>query len=366
MAEGIRKKGKGYTFRIPLKVDGKWKDIERGGFRTIAEAKAARDTMKAELKNNKNILKEDIKISLENVYDTFITKEAKYDREKSTLKRYDSLFRNHLNPIWGNRTIGSIDACELTDYLFSKTESLSYAYIESIHKFIKVIWNFAEERKFTKENIITKVKMPKKPKKEEIVPYTESQLNLFEQQLETTNLITAFKLGRALGLRIAENFGLLWSDIDWDKRTIKIERQLVFEDKIWTLRKPKTEASERVINLQNSIYEYLKALKSEQETQKNKLGIAYRPNRVAIDKGKNKDKVIVDDLDFINIKPSGQLLTPDSGKIIARTIKKNLNKSFKYHNLRHTHASMLAEKNVPLVLVKTRLGHSKEETTLKY
>lgn len=37
-----------------------------------------------------------------------------------------------------------------------------------------------------------------------------------------------------------------------------------------------------------------------------------------------------------------------------------------FHNLRHTHCSRLAEMNIPLVIVKQRLGHSKEETTMRY
>ena len=53
-------------------------------------------------------------------------------------------------------------------------------------------------------------------------------------------------------------------------------------------------------------------------------------------------------------------------KPFLQIAKKDCNISFKYHNLRHTHASWLAEHGVPAIVTKKRLGHSKEETTLRY
>lgn len=204
MAEGIRKKGKTYSYRVDVKDEttGKWKTIEKGGFRTISEAKAARAERQAEINANPSALRKDKAISLEEVYDTFIEKQAKYDRSKSTLIRYDSLFRNHLQPKWGNRKIGTIKPSKLTDYLFSLTTTHSHAYIESIHKFMKVLWNFAYDREYMRENKIAKVKIPEEEIKKDIKVYTEEQLDIFEERFSSTNLITAFKIGRSLGVRI--------------------------------------------------------------------------------------------------------------------------------------------------------------------
>lgn len=370
MAEGVRKKGATYSYRVNIKNEatGKWKTIEKGGFRTIAEAKAARADKLAEINANpSSVLIKDKAISLQEVYDEFIHKQAKFDREKSTIKRYDSVYRNHLKDKWGNRQIGAIKATELTDYLYSLSATHAHAYIASIHKFMKVLWNFAYSREYMKVNIIDKVTIPAKGVEEgEIKIYTEEQLNIFEKRFSSTNLITAFKIGRALGVRVAECFGLLWSDIDWDKRTIKVNKQLVFEDKIWTLRNTKTKASIREIDLQEDIYNYLKELKAIQEQQKAELGLAYRKTRVAIDKGRNKAKEIIEDLDFINVKPNGELLTTDSAKVLGRMVRTEMNTNFKYHNLRHTHCSKLAELGIPAIVVMERLGHSKIETTMKY
>ena len=370
MAEGIRKRGEKYSFRINIKdpVTDKWKNIERGGFTTITEARQARAKLLAEYAESPSkVVVEDKKVTLTQVYNEFIEKYANFDREKSTIRRYDCLFRNHLQPQWGNAKIAKITANSISEYLFSMTATHSYAYIMSIHKFIKVLWGFAFEKQYMRENIFPKITTPKPDSSEgQIKIYTEEQLNEFEKRFESTHSITAFKIGRATGVRCGECYGLLWSDIDWENHTLSISRQMVWEDNMWTLRNTKTKAAIRTIDLQDNIYYYLKDLREKQLRQKEQLGPAYKINRVAVDMGRDKPKVIRDDLELINVKSNGELLTPDSEKFLGRISRKELSVPFKYHNLRHTHASWLAEHNVPAIVTKKRLGHSKEETTLKY
>ena len=370
MAEGIRKRGEKYSFRINVKdpVTDKWKNIERGGFTTITEARQARAKLLAEYAESPSkVVIEDKKVTLTQVYNEFIEKYANFDREKSTIRRYDCLFRNHLQPQWGDAKIAKITANSISEYLFSMTTTHSYAYIMSIHKFIKVLWGFAFEKQYMRENIFPKIITPKPDSSEgQIKIYTEEQLNEFEKRFESTHSITAFKIGRATGVRCGECYGLLWSDVDWENHTLSISRQMVWEDNMWTLRNTKTKSAIRTIDLQDSIYYYLKDLRQTQLKQKEQLGPAYKINRVAVDMGRDKPKVIRDDLELINIKSNGELLTPDSEKVLGRISRKELSVPFKYHNLRHTHASWLAEHNVPAIVTKKRLGHSKEETTLRY
>lgn len=351
--------------------NGKLRDKILHDFKTALQAKQARDDLIYEWKHMPPVdvaseVVNDKDITLGELYGEFISKYASYDREKSTLTRYDSLFRNHLSR-WENRNVASITANELSEYLFKLTSTLSYAYIMSIHKFMKVLWNFAYDKEYLSKNIIDKVTTPKAGSEEgQIKIYTQAELDMFERRFASTHSITAFKIGRATGVRVGECYGLLWSDIDWENHTMKIERQMVFEDKMWTLRNTKTKAAIRTIDLQDSIYFYLKELRETQLRQKDELGAAYKVNRVAIDMGRGKPKKIRDDLELINIKSNGEMLTPDSEKFLGRISRQELPVNFKFHNLRHTHASWLAEHNVPAIVTKKRLGHSKEETTLRY
>ena len=90
MAENIRKKGSTYSYRINVKdpVTGKWRTIEKSGFKTIAEAKAAMAAKKVEVvENPESVLVKDKPITLTEVYKEFIEKYASHDREQSTIRR---------------------------------------------------------------------------------------------------------------------------------------------------------------------------------------------------------------------------------------------------------------------------------------
>lgn len=371
MSANIRK-GKGsVSFRINFKdpVTGIWRGIEKGGFKTVKEAQIARAAKLLELTANpETVLVKDKAISLQEVYTDFITKYAQYDREKSTIKRYASLFRNHLEPKWGSRQMSTIQANELSEYLFSLTATNEYEYIKSIRNFMGVLWRFAEQQKFMRVNSFRNVVMPKADSTDKFTEkvYTEAQLDMFEQRFATTHSITAFRIARATGVRCGECYGLLWSDIDLEQHTMSISKQMVYEDKMWTLRNAKTKSAIRVIDLPDDLCHYLQEVRETQLRQKAELGVAYKVNRIAVDMGRNKPKEIREDLELVNLKSNGELLTPDSEKFLGRISRKELSVNFKFHNLRHTHASWLAEHNVPAIVAKKRLGHSKEETTLKY
>ncbi len=370
MAEGIRKRGNKYSFRINIKdeLTGEWKNIERGGFNTQAEARQARAILLAEYNENpQTALKSQKKMTVEQVYDEFMYKQVTKDREWSTVRGYESIYRAQIEPNWGKRLIDTITSMELTDYFFSLAAYYSQNYINGIHTFMFSIWKYAEDRLYIKENAMRKASKPKGDRdNDNIRVYSQEELDMFEERFASTSLLPAFKIGRATGVRCSECFGILWGDVDWEKHTLTINKQLVMENKIWTLRNTKTKYANRVIDLQDGIYEYLKELRAEQLANKERLGIAFRTNRVAVDMGRTKEKVVREDLEFVNIRETGELLTPNSVKVLGRIAREELRVPFKYHNLRHTHATWLAEHGVPTAAVRMRLGHSRETTTLRY
>lgn len=80
---------------------------------------------------------------------------------------------------------------------------------------------------------------------------------------------------------------------------------------------------------------------------------------------KNKENLI-EVTDFVNVKTNGEMLTTNSIKFLSRTIRDDLGIQFKFHNLRHTYATILAESGISPRYVQEMLGHSKLEFTLKY
>lgn len=109
---------------------------------------------------------------------------------------------------------------------------------------------------------------------------------------------------------------------------------------------------------------FLKELKEEQKKNKKLYGDGYKRNFVTERLHRNKENYIeVNDL--INVKENGEMLTHNSIKFLARIIMDDLHIPFKFHNLRHTYATILAESGISPRYVQEMLGHSKLEFTLK-
>ena len=215
-----------------------------------------------------------------------------------------------------------------------------------------------------------RLEMPKKDDEDEdednIETYTREEIDRMAKRLEPTNLYTAFLLGYYLGVRISEAFGLRWSDVHWKEHTITIQRQLLMQSPHRVIAPCKTTAANRTIEIPDKLYEHLKKLKKEQEENQKYYGTSYRNTEVVkVRMKKNQDDDLVGG-NFINRQRNGQLLTTDSMKSSAVKIEAELGIHFKFHNLRHTHASFLAARNTPIPKLQHRMGHKKISTTSKY
>lgn len=364
MRGSVRKKGSTWSFRVDLgKIDGKRKQIERSGFKTEKEANTALSEVLNEI-NKTGVYTENKKITFQETYDEFLENEAPNTRKFATIVRYKSLYKNHFKDI-APRYLFNVTDKIIQEFLNSKCETHSNEYVRSIYNFFHVIFNYAVANKYIKVSPMTNVHPPKSYRAYgEIKTYTVEELSKMEERFKSTNLLTAFILGINLGVRVGECFALRFSDIDWYKQTIKIDKQLQFQDKIWSLVYPKTVNSVRTIKLNKSLVEHLKNLQEQYENEKMFYDVGYKINTVMDRRVKNAKLIVVDD--FINRKPNGQMLTTDSQKVLSRICKDELNIDFKFHNLRHTHATMLAEKGVNPKYVQERLGHGKLEMTLRY
>ena len=139
-----------------------------------------------------------------------------------------------------------------------------------------------------------------------------------------------------------------------------------YEDRKWCFTPLKTINSYRDVGVTSSFIRYLQEVKRYQEEARAFYGDGYCSGNVVWDRReKNQDeKLIVRDL--INVKQNGVMLTPNSEKFLAHIIKEDCGIPFKFHNLRHTYATILAENGAHPRYVQQQLGHAKFEFTLRY
>jgi integrase len=150
------------------------------------------------------------------------------------------------------------------------------------------------------------------------------------------------------GMRRGEALGLAWSQIDWEKGQLRVERCLKdvhHGDPVFG--PPKTEASRRTVTLDPGTLAALRTLRTEQARERLLHGEGYT------------------DFDLVFCKPDGNPLHPD------RTLRKFKDLAaqckvpvIRLHDMRHTNATLLLETGIHSHVVQERLGHSHVSITL--
>lgn len=130
MKGSVRKrKNNAWSYRIDLGyVDGKRRQVEKGGFKSEREATKAMQDVLYHLNNTGDYV-ENKKISFHTVYEEFIEREGKATRAYATLKRYDSLYRNHIKDEFGPLYVYQISDTMLIDFLNRKRLKYSEKYV---------------------------------------------------------------------------------------------------------------------------------------------------------------------------------------------------------------------------------------------
>lgn len=370
--------GGGWGFRYTISVDGKRKDVKRvrdangNPMKTKRSAILARAEAIKEEQTPK--AKQFSRKTFKEVYAEFCENGRK-DRAYRTKQKQDSLWNNHLCSKYGKRFVDKITAAEVNDYLSDLyyVEGFSYQYTEAFLKMFYLIFGQAYSRNYLEVdtynklcvNKDTRIKMPKMKTEDDtdIVAFSREELVLLDDYFKGTNAETAYLLGRYCGLRINEAFGLKWENVSLENGTITIDRQMQYQDGLIKLVSPKTRNSKRTIFLCPTLQEHLKK-KFQQRAEDEKQFAELRKQKTRfID---DLDGRKIPSTDLVNCLPDGTLQTVNSMKYPSREIKAKLGINFKYHFLRHTYGTLMAEMNTPTHLLCNQMGHGHIHTTQRY
>ena len=183
--------------------------------------------------------------------------------------------------------------------------------------------------------------------------YTQEELLTLLNLARGDVIYPAILLAGAMGLRRSEALGVRWSRIDWEKRAVLLDTKIVEyrengKKVVEPVEEMKNKSSRRTLPLPDPVYEML-TLKREQQTTYQKMF-----------KGSYNRQY----LDFVCVNQLGELLRPS---YVTDHFRELLDKyglrHIRFHDLRHTFASLLINQDVPLINVSNFLGHSDLSTT---
>ena len=229
--------------------------------------------------------------------------------------------------------------------------NLSEKSVEGLHNTLCGILSAAVDEGYLTHNPAWRCYKPKGQKKERPVADEETVKKLitaFEGQ--SMKYETYFKLVLATGLRRGEACGLKWSDINWRKRTIHVQRGVVKLSHQESITKdPKTTSGDRMVYLSKEMCQLLKAWRKECEW----------------DRQQTANETVNED-DYLFRQPNGKPMNPCTFTYRFKLILKanNLPLNLNVHSLRHTNASLLIAQGVDVRTVASLLGHAQASTTL--
>ena len=277
--------------------------------------------------------------------------------ENSTFTSYRQICNNHIKKYFTENPIKLKDLAPIHIQNFynklMEKYNLSANTIIHHHAVIRKCLEHAFKMNVIVSNPADKIQ---RPKKGQFISsfYNESELNrLFEiskgDSLELIILITAF-----YGLRRSEVLGLQWDSFDFENKTITVKHTITITNTKGNNRqiegkdRTKNKSSYRTLPLFADIANMLLDVKEKQESFKKAFGNSY-----------NKKY-----LNYVFVKPDGNIIRPDYvTQHFSLLLKKNNMRHIRFHDLRHSCASLLLAKGIPMKAIQEWLGHSNFSTT---
>jgi integrase len=267
------------------------------------------------------------------------------------------LIRHHLKPALGHIALKDLRPDHVQRFYNKKRDDgLSPRTIKYIHTVIHGALKQALKNQLVVRNVSEATTLPS-GKSRKMRPLTLEQVNQLLTAVKADRLFPAIFLELGTGLRRGEILGLRRQDIEFDTEVLKVRQtlirvrnhnathgdcktRLIFQE-------PKTEESRRTIPIPENIIEALKRHKAQQAQEKLLLGEAYT------------------DHGLVFCQANGQPIDPRNfTRYFERLLQQAGLPRIRFHDGRHTFATLMLELGEAPKTVQTMLGHTKIATTL--
>ncbi len=313
------------------------------------EAKIKEIELIKEIRENKDCFLQKEKLTFLELVNIYLEDYCKDNLKENTIYGYKNLLKVIL-PELGSLKVKDITTHTLQRYYNKLKRENGYCSNTIRHHYVLInsIFEIGIKWQLVSTNPNKRIEKPKANAKKAKI-YNYEQLNKFLEVLDLEPIYYQAPMLLCIdtGMRREELNGLKWENVDLERGIIRVREVRLAVGKDIVVTTPKTDNSNRDIDITQKSLHALKKLKEYQNNLANVLGNKWN------------------DTGYVFVNDSGLPYYPDTlSKIFKKIVKKYNLDDLTLHQLRHTCASLLLHSKEDIVSVSERLGHSNVSTTL--
>ena len=218
-----------WEYRFPIaSVNGKRQHSSQAGFKSQKEAEEAGTKAMAEYLGTGDAYKPE-KISYSDVLDLWIKNHVKLKLKEQTISKYLTVIKRHIRPALGSYYITRLKPLDIQQFLNDLVkQGYATGYIRNVYAILKGSIKYAVEPcLYIKQNPMLYVTAPKADSgaKEKQIISREDFKTILERFPETDKFYMPLMIAYHTGLRLGEVLGLTWENIDFEQKTLTVEKQ---------------------------------------------------------------------------------------------------------------------------------------------
>lgn len=297
--------------------------------------------------NRKHVPAAPVEVTVQQYAESWLERLGSSGLKPATVSNYRWVLDRHVLPNIGRRRLVALSPQHVRTLLLTVSESgVSARTVQLSRAVLRSMLADAERDQLIHRNVAALVKGPR-VERQEVVPWTADEAGQFLTSLEGHRLRPLFAVGVALGLRKGELLALRWQDVDLDVGVLRVRAtvQRLGKGVGLVTGSPKTARSRRTLPLPQVLVDALREHRTAQELER-------------------EEATSWHDAGLVFTTSKGTMIEPRNlNRFLDEAIARAGLRRIRFHDLRHTCASLLLAQGVSPRVVMEVLGHSQMSMT---